>query len=110
MGGALGLAVLASLAEARTDALAVEGDAIAALSGGYNAAFLVGALFALAAAGVAAALLRPAASPRAGAAAATLLIAGIPAWQLDPRDWGSLAATLGEAQAHAARVLRALPL
>lgn len=47
MGGALGLAVLASLAAARTGALAAAGaDPVAALNGGYQAAFLVGAVFA----------------------------------------------------------------
>lgn len=47
MGGALGLAVLASLAAARTHALTVAGAApVAALLGGYHAAFLVGGLFA----------------------------------------------------------------
>jgi MFS family permease len=60
MGGALGLAVLASLAASRTDSLLASGsDEVAALAGGYHAAFLVGALFALAAAGIGAALLRP---------------------------------------------------
>ena len=69
MGGALGLAVLASLAAARTDALAGAGEGpLAALLGGYHAAFLVGALFALAAAGIGAALLRERAQPGAGAA------------------------------------------
>jgi hypothetical protein len=59
MGGALGLAVLASLAASRTDSLAASGeDHLAALNGGYHAAFLVGALFALAAAAVGAAFLR----------------------------------------------------
>ncbi len=49
MGGALGLAVLASLAASRTDSLLASGDdALAALNGGYRAAFLVGAMFALA--------------------------------------------------------------
>jgi EmrB/QacA subfamily drug resistance transporter len=47
MGGALGLAVLASLAAARTHALATSGASpAAALTGGYHAAFLVGAAFA----------------------------------------------------------------
>ena len=47
MGGALGLAVLASIAAARTDTLSVSGDdAIEALNGGYQLAFLAGALFA----------------------------------------------------------------
>jgi EmrB/QacA subfamily drug resistance transporter len=67
MGGALGLAVLASLAASRTDALAASGDdALAALTGGYHAAFLVGGLFALAAAVIGGALLRPGVS-QAGA-------------------------------------------
>ncbi len=59
MGGALGLAVLASLAASRTDSLAASGDGrLAALAGGYHVAFLVGAIFAAAAAAVGAALLR----------------------------------------------------
>ena len=53
MGGALGLAVLASLAAARTDTLLGNGDGpLAALAGGYHAAFVVGAIFAAAAAAV----------------------------------------------------------
>jgi EmrB/QacA subfamily drug resistance transporter len=63
MGGALGLAVLASLAASRTDSLRASGDApLVALTGGYHAAFLAGALFA-AAGVVGALLLRPAAAP-----------------------------------------------
>ena len=59
MGGALGLAVLASLAASRTDSLSASGDAhLAALNGGYHAAFLGGAIFAAAAAGVGAAFFR----------------------------------------------------
>ena len=59
MGGALGLAVLASLAAARTDSLLASGGAqLAALNGGYHAAFLVGALFAITSAVLAAALIR----------------------------------------------------
>jgi EmrB/QacA subfamily drug resistance transporter len=51
MGGALGLAVLASLAAARSNALVAAGsDTLAALTGGYHAAFAVGAICALAAA------------------------------------------------------------
>jgi len=66
MGGALGLAVLASLAAARTDSLRASGDgALVALTGGYHVAFLVGALFAVAAAGVGAALLRASVAPSA---------------------------------------------
>jgi len=64
MGGALGLAVLASLAAARTDSLTASGDGeLAALAGGYQLAFLVGAIFAVAAAAIGVALLRPTASP-----------------------------------------------
>jgi EmrB/QacA subfamily drug resistance transporter len=59
MGGALGLAVLASLAQSRTNSLRASGNSpLAALTGGYHVAFLVGALFATAAAVVGAALLR----------------------------------------------------
>ena len=59
MGGALGLAVLASLADSRTDSLRAAGDgALVALNGGYHAAFLVGALFAVAAAAVGLAFIR----------------------------------------------------
>jgi EmrB/QacA subfamily drug resistance transporter len=59
MGGALGLAVLASLAASRTEALLAEGESLAAaLTGGYHVAFLVGAIFAAAAAGLSASLLR----------------------------------------------------
>ncbi|WGY69153.1 DHA2 family efflux MFS transporter permease subunit [Burkholderia cepacia] len=51
MGGALGLAVLASLAAARTDALAAAQAApLVALNGGYHAAFAFGAVFAAVAA------------------------------------------------------------
>jgi EmrB/QacA subfamily drug resistance transporter len=52
MGGALGLAVLASVAAARTEALAgtAAGAPAAALNAGYHVAFAIGALFALAAA------------------------------------------------------------
>ena len=58
MGGALGLAVLASLAAARTDSLVASGEgALVALNGGYHVAFLVGAVFCAAAAVVAGLLL-----------------------------------------------------
>ncbi|MGE5128072.1 MAG: MFS transporter [Sphingomonadaceae bacterium] len=60
MGGALGLAVLASLAAARTEDVLSSGTAHAqALSDGYGLAFAVGALFALAAALLGALVLRP---------------------------------------------------
>jgi EmrB/QacA subfamily drug resistance transporter len=59
MGGALGLAVLASLAAARSGHLrSAGGEVIGALNGGYHAAFLAGALFAIVAAALAATLLR----------------------------------------------------
>jgi EmrB/QacA subfamily drug resistance transporter len=59
MGGALGLAVLASLAAARTDSLLATGNShLASLNGGYHVAFLVAALFAACASALGAALLR----------------------------------------------------
>ncbi len=59
LGGALGLAVLASLAAARTSALAAAGaGAMAAQNGGYQWAFAAGALFAVLAAVLGATLLR----------------------------------------------------
>ncbi len=74
MGGALGLAVLASLAEARTrDLLSSGADAAVALNGGYHVAFLVGAVFAGVAALAGAVFLRagqPAAAQEQGQAAA----------------------------------------
>jgi EmrB/QacA subfamily drug resistance transporter len=59
MGGALGLSVLASLAASRTDSLRASGDsALEALNGGYHAAFLVGAFFAITAAVIGGTLIR----------------------------------------------------
>ena len=64
MGGALGLAVLASLAASRTDTLTADGDGhLAALVGGYHAAFIVGALFGISAAAIGGLLLRTAKGP-----------------------------------------------
>jgi EmrB/QacA subfamily drug resistance transporter len=66
MGGALGLAVLASLSAARTEALTAAGIAMpAALTGGYQLAFVFGAIFAGVAALLSAVLLRPASQPAA---------------------------------------------
>ena len=81
MGGALGLAVLASLAASRSDSLSTSGHGpLDALTGGYHVAFLVGALFAIGAAVVGAALLRePAAAPAHEAAHGV----GAPAAELD---------------------------
>jgi EmrB/QacA subfamily drug resistance transporter len=59
MGGALGLAVLASVAAARTRHLAAVGQSnLPALTGGYHLAFAIGAAFALLGAVVGATLLR----------------------------------------------------
>ncbi|AIY39745.1 MFS family multidrug efflux protein in Burkholderiaceae [Collimonas arenae] len=63
MGGALGLALLASLADARSGSLqAIGWGEAAALNGGYQVAFLGGAVFATLAAVLSAVLLRPVAS------------------------------------------------
>jgi EmrB/QacA subfamily drug resistance transporter len=59
MGGAVGLAILASLASSRSDSLlSADSDSLAALNGGYHVAFVVGTVFLVASAVVAAALLR----------------------------------------------------
>jgi MFS family permease len=59
MGGALGLAVLASVAASRTSSLRDGGHSeLSALTGGYHVAFVVGAIFAVAAATIGAVLLR----------------------------------------------------
>jgi EmrB/QacA subfamily drug resistance transporter len=65
MGGAVGLAVLASVAASRTNTLVAAGHSeVAALTGGYHIAFLLGAIFAAAAAVLGATLLRePAVAP-----------------------------------------------
>src|SRR5881227_3145239 len=74
MGGALGLAVLASIAASRTHNLRVAGHGeLSALTGGYHLAFLVGAAFAALAAVLGGTLLReaqPAAEPEVAPAAA----------------------------------------
>jgi EmrB/QacA subfamily drug resistance transporter len=59
MGGALGLAVLASIAASRSDSLRDAGEgAHQALTSGYHTSFLIGALFAVAGAAIGGALLR----------------------------------------------------
>ena len=71
MGGALGLAVLASLAAARSEAVqASSGDALAALNSGYHAAFLFGAIFAAVAGILGGMLLRTGHAGSAGSAGA----------------------------------------
>jgi len=60
MGGALGLAVLASLAASRTShLLSNHSDRLTALNSGYHVAFVVGAIFAALAAIIGLVLLRP---------------------------------------------------
>ncbi len=61
MGGALGLAILASLAASRTKTLLGDNhhDALTALAGGYHAAFITGALFAAIAATIGVVFLKP---------------------------------------------------
>jgi EmrB/QacA subfamily drug resistance transporter len=67
MGGALGLAVLVSVADSRTDSLRSGGDGpLVALTGGYHAGFLVAAGFAAVGA-LLGLLLRPVAPPSAEA-------------------------------------------
>ena len=73
MGGALGLAILASLAASRTSgALAAGGDPLAALASGYHIAFLVGAVFGFSAALLGGLLLRAPAQDTAQEAAPAL--------------------------------------
>jgi MFS family permease len=59
MGGALGLAVLTSVAASHTSDLRASGDShLVALNGGYHVAFLIGAVFAFSAAAIGASVLR----------------------------------------------------
>jgi hypothetical protein len=65
VGGAIGLAVLATLATERTEGLIAGGDSAAsALNSGYHVAYLIGAALVVAAIVVALVLLRPAAPGR----------------------------------------------
>jgi len=74
MGGALGLAVLASIAASRSHSLRLGGASeLSALTGGYHLAFLVGAAFAAVAAVIGGTLLRE------GQPAATHEVHGAPA-------------------------------
>jgi MFS family permease len=86
MGGALGLAILASIAASRTSHLLASGHSrVGALDAGYHTAFLIGALFAVLAAVLGARFLRaggtmPAADPEAAARSdATLAVCAQPA-------------------------------
>jgi EmrB/QacA subfamily drug resistance transporter len=64
VGGAVGLAVLATLATERTDGLRADGESVAsALNGGYHLAYLIGAILVAAAIVVAFSVLRDARPP-----------------------------------------------
>jgi fucose permease len=66
VGGALGLAVLATLSTSRTESLMASGDSAAsALTDGYQLAYLVGAGLVIAAIGIALTVLRPEAAAQA---------------------------------------------
>ena len=79
MGGALGLAVLASAAASRTSNLLDEGlSQAAALTSGYHVAFLIGGIFAASAAVIGGLLLRNQPMPAHGDAPA-----GEPALEMD---------------------------
>jgi len=79
MGGALGLAVLASVAASRTSNLLATGSSqLSALDGGYQLSFLIGAVFAVLAAVVGATLLRTRQGALAGHEAHSEAVAGDP--------------------------------
>jgi EmrB/QacA subfamily drug resistance transporter len=89
MGGALGLAVLASLAASRTDSGLASGDtAAAALNSGFHAAFLGGAAFAVVGAVLATVLLHPTAAPAHGEGASS---AGLTSGEALPEEQGAAA-------------------
>jgi EmrB/QacA subfamily drug resistance transporter len=72
VGGALGLAVLATLSASHTESLAAKGEsAAAALTGGYHLAFYIGAGLVAAAMAVALVVLRPQRRPSTRARVAT---------------------------------------
>jgi EmrB/QacA subfamily drug resistance transporter len=72
VGGALGLAVLATLSASRTEGLAAKGEsAAAALTGGYHLAFYIGAGLVVAAIAVALVFFRPQRRPSTRARVAT---------------------------------------
>ncbi|HEX6116123.1 MAG TPA: DHA2 family efflux MFS transporter permease subunit [Solirubrobacterales bacterium] len=79
--GAIGLAVLATLASERTDGLAAAGEsAAAALNGGYHLAYLVGAALMAIAVGVAFVVLNPDGKGAAGESAEHAAQGGEPAY------------------------------
>jgi EmrB/QacA subfamily drug resistance transporter len=72
VGGAIGLALLATLATERTDGLLADGHTTAsALNAGYHLAYLIGAALVVVAIGLALAVLRSPATPTAGKRAPT---------------------------------------
>jgi hypothetical protein len=93
MGGGLGLAVLASVASSRTDALLAAGHGRAsALVGGYHVAFIVGAGFAALAALIAARLMREPAAAAEPEAVGTEALDGEPALPPSAHQFVSYAA------------------
>jgi hypothetical protein len=89
MGGALGLAILASLAASRTNHLLEVGTPhLSALVGGYRVAFVIGAAFAALAATLSAQMLR-AAPARATSARATSARATEPAGETSGKAGGA---------------------
>jgi EmrB/QacA subfamily drug resistance transporter len=81
VGGAVGLAILASLAQTRTDNLLADGDSrVDALIGGYRFSFVVAAGIVVAAIAVATTVLRSEARAAAEAEAAAARAAGEPAY------------------------------
>ena len=85
VGGALGLAVLATLATTRTGALQAHGaSTAAALTGGYHLAFTIAAVLVLAAIGLGLVFLRPAGTLEAASEAASDHASGLEAQELEP--------------------------
>jgi EmrB/QacA subfamily drug resistance transporter len=81
VGGALGLAVLATLATTRTESLRAGGDsAAAALNGGYHMAYFIGAGLVLVTIVVAATVVKPARMPHPAGAAEGEAASGEPAY------------------------------
>ena len=91
VGGAFGLAVLATLATARTDGLLADGQSTAAaLTGGYQLAFGIGAGLILVGLGLAVSVLRPAASRQRAFASPTRPFADARLWKkrrAGPATW-----------------------
>ncbi len=88
MGGALGLAILASLAAARTGNLLASGSgALVALNGGYHIAFLAGAVFATTASLLSAALLHTGQHTPAEEDVFTLSSAGLECGDMQATDF-----------------------